>query len=152
MEQRLYQEPDVSVFVPCPHCRRLLPYDVQQCSHCCELVDDEDRVSGAVYTVVVTQAVSVANNLVTLDPAVVLFVLLTAFAVLSGWGQVAAVYILVGAMALHGTGRWLIRYGRFHIAEEEFVAARRRMWQSFAMWLAFLFFEIALAVYVFTAP
>ena len=148
MGKKLYEEPDVSLFVPCPCCGRLLSEWPERCPHCRELIDDDQRVVGAVLTGIVTQAVSVANNLATFDVAILLCLGLTAYAYVSGFTVFALVFLKTGAIALYGCGRWLRRYGRLGSTDPDFVAANSRVRLSLAMWLAFMLFEGALTIWV----
>ena len=142
MSDSVFKDPEVVPFVPCPNCGRLLALEDTRCSHCCELIDDEHRIAGAVYNVVTTQAISLANTIGTGDAGIVVFLVMLAAIIALGFDWLVWCtlgWLLNVAIALVAIGRWYYRFGRYPLADPEFVAAKREMRRSFCLWAAFGF-------------
>jgi len=142
-----FKDPDVTPLCPCPNCSRLLRFDMTQCPDCRELIDDEYRFFGTVFTAAETQACGLANTIGTGDPGVYIVLSGDALGWLLGFGWFCAVYFVVVGLALGAIARWYWRYGRLPLAGDDFAAARQSMWRSFLLWLALGFFQIAFVLY-----
>ena len=147
MNEPLHKPPRVTPFVSCPNCHRLLDVTAEHCPHCREPIDEDYRRRSAIYTVVVTQAVSSANTLRTFDPAVLLCVGITVWSVLFGFAWASAVLAVTAAMAVYGCVAWLHRYRGLELTNREFLAARRSVRWSLRLWGGFVVFLAGVCVW-----
>ena len=141
MTDSFHKDPAVTPLFPCPNCRRLLGLAVDQCPDCRELIDDTQKVIGAAVNITLTQACSLANTISTGDPAVLIFLGVTALAILLDFAWMAGFTILAGVMAVGAIVRWRRRYGWLPVDDAEFLAAKREMRRSLMLWIAFLLLE-----------
>lgn len=147
MADSFYKPPDVTVFVPCPNCSRLLEFHADHCPDCREEITDEYRLIAAVLTAAETQSCSLANTIRTADPVVVIFLAWDILAWLTGIGWMGLAFLLSALVLLGAIGLWYWRFGRFPFTSPDFIGARREMLRSLLFWLAFAFFQAIFVAY-----
>lgn len=152
MRQSIFADPQVTPFVECPNCRRLLEFGTQRCPDCYEEIREEYAfVSGAI-VVINTKACAMANTIKTLDVSAAIALGVTLFSYLGdqpGVMQLAA--SAWPAVALVAVVLWFIRFGRFKWGDDDYARARRQMglrlmgWSLFtaALWSFYFFMAYA---------
>ena len=151
MTDSFYKDPIVYPFFACPNCKRLLKFELAQCPHCRELIDEGQKVLGTALHVTVTQACSLANTISTGDPAVVILLGVTAITLLSEFAWMSGITIISGAIVFVAILRWWRRYGWLGVEDSDLVSAKREMRRSLTLWSAFVCFEIIVLVYALRA-
>jgi RNA polymerase subunit RPABC4/transcription elongation factor Spt4 len=134
---------DVTPFVECPHCRKLLEVEVTQCPECRELISREYAASSALVVAFNTMACGSAKNIRDRDPfiwltlagSIVFYTIdlyrygyLFFFKFVLLWSGLAALLPLV----------WLLRFGRFPLGDDRFLQAKLEMQRSLTKWLGLL--------------
>jgi RNA polymerase subunit RPABC4/transcription elongation factor Spt4 len=152
MRNPLLKLSDVTPFVECPNCLKLLELDVSQCPECRELITREYAESSALVVAFNTAACGSAKNIRDGDPFIkfavtgsVIFYLLDLyrfgrlffFQFTLIWSALAALLPLV----------WLLQFGRFRLGDEHFARSKTGMQKSLAKWLGLLVLQ-ALALLV----
>jgi hypothetical protein len=148
MRDSMLKTPAVVPFVECPNCKQLLEYGAKSCPRCREEIGPDYAVASAVLVYYNTQACSLANSIKGFDPFAFIALVGSAGAyVLDRYvaGSPALFYLVLAwpLIPLAVIAVWLYRFGRFKLGDEEYAGARRDLRNSFGMWLALLFAQLA---------
>jgi hypothetical protein len=145
MEHSAFSDPDVTPFVICPNCARMLAFGTEQCPDCREIIDEDYALLSAGLVTVTTQAASQANFLKTFDPAVVVAVAQAGFAYAMDWYWLYFYSFAVPLMALGGILRWYVRFGRFPITDGWYREAKADMKSSLVLWCVLFGLQLLVA-------
>jgi RNA polymerase subunit RPABC4/transcription elongation factor Spt4 len=148
MSESMFKRPEVSPFVECPNCKRLLEYGADKCPVCREEIDADYALLSALVIQHNTQAISLANTIKTAEPAAVLICLTTLIGYFLGSPSLFIINLLMPVLSLLIISVWFYRYGRFKIGDEEYVKAKREMSASGKLWLALLAAELIVMLYL----
>ena len=123
-------EPKVTPIGKCPTCLQPLVFGAQHCPHCGIAVDyeDEDLVRTAVDHILLTQAISAANTLRTMNPAMIIFLgsaLLSYLLDYAWWFKL--ITILPACFILLSVRAWFVRHGNWESNDTEYQEARQQM-------------------------
>jgi hypothetical protein len=134
-------------FIECPNCQRLMKIEVRRCRDCYEEIPEAYALSSAVTVVFNTVACDVANSLASLDTFAVLAVPIgIGIFFLDLWtiGSPRLFYftLLWPVLPLLGVILWFYRFGTFALGDDEYLSAKRHMWRSLTLWLAFISAQI----------
>lgn len=130
-------KPEITVFGKCHTCQETIPFGIANCPHCGIEIDQDAVFPGAFNYFVITQAISAANNLRTMDVAVVIFIgvaLVRFFSAHSLWFDLITTLPWMGVLA--GVMRWFRLHGRWDSKDQEYLAAQTHMKWSLKFWAA----------------
>lgn len=154
--------PSVHLFSKCPNCEKLLPvklsgeeYYIEEkvCQNCGFEFDSYELLQNLVKNTIVTQAVSSASSILGLDLAVIIFVLasIIVFFLLPSFFLV--LYFLFTtttySIPIFICVRWLFKFGRWKIIDEEFIEAKKNVKSSLIFWIVTHIFVVAIFLYKF---
>jgi hypothetical protein len=146
MRDGFFKHPQVTPFVECPNCGRLVEFGAEHCPACREVIEKGYALLSVGVVAFNTQAVSLANTIKAGDVGAVIFLAVSAYVyfVDASDGEFALhplwVATLVGpVLALAAVALWFFRYGRFRMGDADFDRSRLDMRWSLMLWLALLF-------------
>jgi hypothetical protein len=148
MRQSIFQRPAVTPFVECPNCKQLLEYGLERCPRCLEEIEQNYALISAAVVQYNNQACSSANTIKSLDAAVVISILSSAYAYFVGMPGTFIIAAILPSMCLAAILIWFYRYGRFRMGDEDFLKAKRAMWASLKLWLGLLLVQLLLFIYM----
>jgi len=147
MNNSLFENPEVSLFVECPNCHELLTFGVSSCASCREEISPDYAALSAVVLRHNTQAVSVANTISTFDAFIPIGLIVLVFELFTFDSiRKLPVVFLWPILPLAAIVVWFVRFGRFKLGDEEYFRSRREMRRSFCLWLALLVVEVLLSL------
>lgn len=143
-----YINPIVHCFARCHICRKLIPIKrsddgeliltERKCPSCGVFLDDHEVFRSFAANLAHTAAITAANKLISLDPAVIPYLisqLLITYFQFPVWAR--SINLLIYHLPLFLIGRWLYRYWhRLRFTDAEYLEAVRGIRQSFALWSA----------------
>jgi len=146
MRDNFFKHPQVTPFVECPNCGRLVEFGAEHCPACREVIEKGYALLSVGVVAFNTQAVSLANTIKTGDAAAAAVLLASAYvyfldasdgglSLQSLWATTLAVPVL----ALSAVALWFFRYGRFRMGDADFDRSKLDMRWSLMLWLALLF-------------
>jgi len=146
MRDNFFKHPQVTPFVECPNCGRLVEFGAEHCPACREVIEKGYALLSVGVVAFNTQAVSLANTIKTGDAAAVVILLATAYVYFldasDGELSLQSLWITTLAapvLALAAVALWFFRYGRFRMGDADFDGAKLDMRWSLMLWLALLF-------------
>jgi hypothetical protein len=137
MFDRNFLDPEISLVGKCHTCNEQILFEQEFCPQCGIKIDHEDMALSVVNNFLITQAISSANTIRTLNVGVHFFLGASVIRLMIDfplWYDV--VTSLSGALALIIIPRWFRRHGRWVTHDEEYLTARKEMKKSFWLWLA----------------
>ena len=155
MIDELIKEPPVEPFVECPNCKQLMEFGVEMCPRCREEISPEYAVVSASVVYHNTQAVSLANTIISFN-AFMPIALIASVGIyvidwyVSGTPRVSFSLLFYSLIPLLVIALWYIRFGGLLFGDEEYVRARRELRQSFALWCALLVVQLLLLAVAIT--
>jgi RNA polymerase subunit RPABC4/transcription elongation factor Spt4 len=144
MSGNSFKDPEVTAFVECPNCGRLLEYESEACLTCREEIVEDYAYLSAATVLVNTQGVSLANTISSGDPAAVIMFFISSYVYLFDlYDTELPVYwawLVLGvgtAIPLLATLTWFVKFNWFSkIGDDEFVETKREMCKSLGLWVA----------------
>src|SRR5215510_14276859 len=112
--------PAITPYADCHTCRELVRLGTVTCPHCGIKLDQEEIFPSAAINFVISQACSAANNIRTLDPAVLIFLgvlLLRYFSAYPLWLNIAISAVWLGPLVI--ILRWFHKHGRWRISDPD---------------------------------
>jgi hypothetical protein len=137
MFDRNFLDPEISLVGKCHTCNEQILFDLEFCPQCGIKIDHEDMAVSVVNNFLLTQAISSANTIRTLNVAVHFILGVSVIRLMIDfplWYNV--VTSLSGAIPLIIIPRWFRRHGRWETHDKEYLAARKEMKKSFWLWLS----------------
>jgi hypothetical protein len=137
MFDRNFLDPEISLVGKCHTCNEQILYVQEFCPQCGIKIDHEDMAPSVVNNFLITQAISSANTIRTLNIGVHLFLGVSVLRLMIDfplWYDV--VTSLSGAIPLIIIPRWFLWHGRWETRDKEYLIARKEMKKSFWLWLA----------------
>jgi len=137
MLDRNFLDPEISLVGKCHTCNEQILFEQEFCPQCGIKIDNEDMVVGVVNNFLLTQAVSSANTIRTVDVAAYMFLGVSVFRFMFDfplWFDVVTSLFWVTPMIT--IGRWFRRHGNWETRDGEYLTARKAMKKSFWLWLA----------------
>lgn len=123
-------EPKVTPIGKCYTCLQPLVFGVQHCPHCGIIVDyeDENLMRTAVDHILITQAISSANTLRTMNPAMIIFLgsALMSYGLDYVW-WFKLITILPACFILLSVKAWFVRHGNWESNDPEYREAQQHM-------------------------
>lgn len=152
--------PDVSIFSACPTCKGLIPIKLEDgdlglgtrnCPHCGIEIYESEIIEAAGKNIITTQAVSSANKVASFDPAIVIFLGLSLFVFLFNQSFFIVLFTVLTITAwtipLVFCIKWLWRYGRWMIDDEDYLTAKNEIKKSGLLWSAAHIFNALLVIF-----
>lgn len=147
MRASFFKHPEVTPFVECPNCGRLVEFGAEHCPACREVIEKGYALLSVGVVAFNTRAVSLANTIKTGDPAAFIVLLASAYVYfldasggsLSSLQSLWATTLAVPVLALAAVALWFFRYGRFRMGDADFDRSKLDMRWSLMLWLALLF-------------
>ena len=151
-------DPAVTPFGNCPTCQALIrlkvennvvSIDERNCPNCKIQISEEEILESFIKNFLLTQAVSSANSILGFDLAVPVFLIVAVFSVLTEDSPTLSTYFFVISflLPLFICLRWLLRFGKYHIPDEEFIDAKRKVKLSSMLWIAAHTLNVILWIY-----
>ena len=141
-------EPEITLCGNCPHCHELILLGTEKCRYCGLELDQEELYQSAIRNFVITQAVSSANTIRSLDLGVFFFLGSIAILYLGSYGiQFEILVTLIWLSPLVLITRWYFKHGRWPTDDEEYRRAKKEMRSGFFLWSAAHFLN-AMAILV----
>ena len=135
MRESIFSDPQVTPFVECPNCRRLLTYGLKRCPDCYQEIREDYAILSGAIVVVNTKACAMANTIKTLDVSAPLALGATLFSYLvQEPPTITLVSVTWPGLALLAVVLWFIRFGRFGLGDDDYRRARRQMWLRLVGW------------------
>jgi len=137
MLDRNFLDPEISLVGKCHTCNEQILFEQEFCPQCGIKIDHEDMAVGVVNNFLLTQAVSSANTIRTLDVGAYIFLGASVFRFMFDfplWFDVVTSLFWVTPMII--IGRWFRRHGNWETRDGEYLTARKAMKKSFWLWLA----------------
>lgn len=149
MRDGFFKQPQVTPFVECPNCGRLVEFGAEHCPACREVIEKGYALLSVGVVAFNTQAVSLANTIKAGDAgAVVLLAASACVYFLDASGAEPALRslwltTLAGpVLALAAVALWFLRYGRFRMGDADYDRSKLDMRWSLMLWLALLFAQV----------
>ena len=146
MRDGFFKHPQVTPFVECPNCGRLVEFGAEHCPACREVIEKGYALLSVGVVAFNTQAVSLANTIKTGDAGAVVVLLASAYVyfVDASDGEFAlhplwAATLVGPVLALAAVALWFFRYSRFRMGDTDFDRSKLDMRWSLMLWLALLF-------------
>lgn len=148
MTDSMFKAPSVHPFVECPNCRHLLEYGAQRCHRCREEIDSDYALLSAVIVHRLTQAISLANTIKGMEPAVFISIGVSIYIYLVGVPALFTLTFLMPVICLVVVLGWFFRFGRLRVADEEYLKAKREMGWLLKLWLGVLMVQALVLLYM----
>jgi predicted nucleic acid-binding Zn ribbon protein len=134
---------NITPFVECPYCSKLLEVHVTQCPECRELISREYAASSLLVVAFNTAACGSAATIRDRNPFMILVIIgsVLFYAVDIYTFQRLFFFkatLVWSAMAIMSPLHWLRRFGRFPLGDEKFTRAIVEMKRSFTKWVVIL--------------
>jgi hypothetical protein len=137
MFDRNFLDPEISLVGKCHTCNEQILFDQEFCPKCGIKIDHEDMAPSVVNNFLITQAISSANTIRTLNVGIYFFSGVSVIRLMIDFPLwYGVVTSLSGAIPLVIIPRWFRRHGIWETHDKEYLAARKEMKKSFWMWLA----------------
>lgn len=130
-----FLEPLITLIADCHTCGEKVRFGFEKCPNCGIELDQEALFPSVVQNFVLTQAVSSANTIRTLDPAVFFFLgtaLIRYVIAYPLWWNLATTIFWFGPPVL--IIRWFYKHGRWGIENQEYKNAGKEMWAGLKFW------------------
>ena len=137
MFDKNFHDPEITLVGKCHTCNEQILYGLEFCPKCGIKIVHEDMEISVVNNFLLTQAVSSANSIRTLNVGVHFFLgtsILRFLIDYSFWFDV--VTSLTWFIPLFVIMRWFLRHGRWESNDVEYLTSRKEMKKSFWLWLA----------------
>ena len=137
MLERNFLDPKISLTGKCHTCNEQILFLQEFCPQCGIKIVHEDMMPSVVNNFLLTQAVSSANSIRTLDAGVYLFLGTSVIRYMSDyplWFDVATSLFWVVPLII--ITRWFRQHGKWETRDGEYLAARTEMKKSFWLWLS----------------
>jgi hypothetical protein len=158
-----FLNPSISVFSNCPTCQGLIPIkrkdgilDVEErnCPHCGIQIYREEIIENLLRNVFITQAISSANQIISLDIAIFIFLSVSIFTFFysSQFPFIHNLFIVclaVWIFPLILCIGWLYKHGQWVSNDEEYLQAKNTIKKSTVLWITAHFFNLLLLIYKF---
>lgn len=147
MGEKILKDPEVTPFVECPNCLRLLECGAARCPSCYEEIVEDYALLSAAAVSVNTRAVSTANTIGSIRPSYLLpsLLIVLAYDVLEAEAPALIFFSLTWPVpALIAIAVWFVKYNWFKIGDADFIRARREMGSLLWRWLAFLAVQLVI--------
>jgi len=145
-------EPEITPYGNCPRCREMVLFGSTHCAYCGLELDQEEIFPSVVANFVITQAISSANSIRTLDIGVIFFIGAIIIRRLMDCGLwfdlgtslfwLAPLWVIV---------RWYFKHGRWESDDEEYNFAKKEMRAVFLLWAGAHFFNAIVILYAHKA-
>jgi hypothetical protein len=146
-----FLDPPITPYGKCHTCGEKILFGTERCPNC-GIEIDYDEVFPSVYNYfVITQAISSANNLRTLDIGVVLLIGVSLIRFVFDYGLwFTLITGMPWLLPLFRIIQWFWRHGNWECSDSEYVEARERMQWSLKLWAAANVFNaiVILAVHI----
>jgi hypothetical protein len=132
----LFDDPNVTPFVECPNCRRLLKVGIDRCPDCFELIEISYALASASAVLLNTKACAMANTIKTVDVTAPLGLAVAAVGYITD--QPPSILFVTAAwpvLPILAIGLWFVRFGSFGLGDEDFLKARKQMGMRLLGWL-----------------
>jgi hypothetical protein len=134
---------NITPFVECPYCHKLLEVHVTQCPECRELISREYAASSLLVVAFNTAACGSAATIRDRNPFMILVIIGSViFYVVDVYTFQRLFFfkatLVWSAMAIMSPLQWLRRFGRFPLGDEKFTRAIVEMKRSFTKWVVIL--------------
>jgi RNA polymerase subunit RPABC4/transcription elongation factor Spt4 len=134
---------NITPFVECPHCKKLLEVHVTQCPECRELITREYAATSLLVVAFNTAACGSAATIRDRNPFMILVVIGSVILYVADFYFFQRLFLfkatlLWSALAVMPPLQWLRRFGRFPLGDEKFTRSIVEMKRSFSKWIAIL--------------
>ncbi len=147
MREDIFADPQITPFIECPNCCRLLEYGTSRCPDCYEEIrEDYALLSGAVVAIN-TKACAMANTIRTMDVTAIIAIAVMLVSYFLNDRSFLIAPLMWPMLALAAIVIWFVRFGRFKLGDADYQKARGDMARRLAGW-AILFLGLA-AFYLF---
>ena len=134
---------NITPFVECPYCSKLLEIHVTQCPECRELISREYAATSSLVVAFNTAACGSAATIRDRDPFMILVIVGSVVLYVVDLYTFQRLFffnatLVWSALAVMSPFQWLRRFGRFPLGDEKFTRAIVQMKRSFTKWVIIL--------------
>ena len=146
-QQDEFLNPSITPFGKCHTCGEKILFGTERCPNCGIEIDHDAVFPSTFNYVVITQAISSANNFRTLDIGVILLIVVSLIRFVFDYGLwFTLITSLPWLLILLRVDHWFRRHGRWDCADPEYLEARERMKWSRRYWAAANFFNVIVII------
>ncbi|HWQ34923.1 MAG TPA: TraR/DksA C4-type zinc finger protein [Blastocatellia bacterium] len=132
-----FLNPPITPYGKCHTCGEKILFGAERCPNCGIEIDHEEVFPSAFNYFVITQAISSANNLRTLDIGVILLIVVSLIRFVFEYGLwFTLITSLPWLFLLLRITQWFRQHGNWECSDPEYLEARERMRWSLKLWIA----------------